>query len=144
MITIDDVCVGDATAIFEMASSLSMSFAMSGKHALADIKQVLNNNSSILLIARDGKTTSGYLYGNVNYAFYAAGNIARIEELFIKERYRRQATATALIKAAEAKARQQIAALISVTTSRAQQFYEKCGYELSAHYLRKLLWQEIH
>ncbi|MCB2427124.1 GNAT family N-acetyltransferase [Methylophaga pinxianii] len=139
MITIDDVCHGDATAVFEMASSLSMSFAVSGKHTLADLKQVLSDNSSILLIARDGKTAAGYLYGNVNYAFYAARNIARIEELFVKERYRRHGIGTALIKAAEAKARQQHSALISVTTRRAQQFYEKCGYELSAQYYRKLL-----
>lgn len=139
MITIDDVFLGDATAIFEIASSLSMSFAVSGKHTLADLKQVLSDNSSILLIARDGKTAAGYLYGNVNYAFYAARNIARIEELFIKERYRQQGIATSLVKAAEAKATQKNAALISVTTRRAQQFYEKCGYELSAQYYRKLL-----
>lgn len=110
MIKIDDVFLGDATAVFEMASLLSMSFAVTGKHTLADLKQVLSDNSSILLIARDGKTAAGYLYGNVNYAFYAARNIARIEELFIKERYRRQGIATALVKAAEAKATQQKAA----------------------------------
>lgn len=139
MITISSVKLTDAFEIFEMASKLSMSFDVTGKHHFNDFEHVVTNEKSIFLIAHLNGLTTGYLYGNTHHAFYAAREIAWIEELFVLEEYRGKGIATALIKQAESIAIQRDALLISVATRRAELFYEKFGYERSAQYLKKLL-----
>lgn len=139
MISIVNVTELDAEDIFEMADTLSMSFDVAGKHELSDFLRVLKDDGTIFLIARIGNVAVGYLYGNTHYAFYAAQNIAWIEELYVKEEYRRNGVATSLLKHAEQIANERKAALISVATRRAEQFYERSGYQRSAHYFRKLL-----
>lgn len=136
---ISNVTALDAEDIFEMASMLSMSFDVAGKHKLSDFLHVIDNKSVIFLIARMDGEAAGYLYGNNHYAFYAAQNIAWIEELFVKKYYRCRGVATALIERAELIAHEHKAALISVATRRAEPFYENCGYEHSANYFRKIL-----
>lgn len=139
MITISTVKLTDAFESFEMASKLSMSFDVTGMHQLNDFERVVVNGQSIFLIANLNGLATGYLYGNTHYAFYAAREIAWIEELFVLEEYRGKGIARALIKQAESIAIQRDAVLISVATRRAELFYEKFGYERSAQYFRKLL-----
>lgn len=139
MITISTVKLTDAFEIFEMASKLSMSFDVTDKHQLNDFERVVRNEQSIFLIARIDTHLAGYLYGNTHYAFYAAQEIGWIEELYVKETYRRNGVATALVKQAVCMARQRGAVLISVATRRAAPFYKKAGFEHSADYFRKLL-----
>ncbi|EMR12049.1 hypothetical protein MPL1_12291 [Methylophaga lonarensis MPL] len=69
MITIDDVCLIEATAIIVMATALSMSIAVSDKHTPAEAKQAFHDNDSRLLTACDGITAAAYLYGNVSCGF---------------------------------------------------------------------------
>ena len=139
MISLLKVSESDADDIFEMAGELSMSFEVGGKHELSDFHRVLKDDETIFLIARIANFAVGYLYGNTHYAFYAAQNVAWIEELYVKEAYRRSRVATGLLKQAEFIANEQKAALIGVATRRAEQFYERSGYQRSAHYFRKLL-----
>ena len=139
MISLLKVSESDADDIFEMAGELSMSFEVGGKHELSDFHRVLKDDETIFLIARIASVAVGYLYGNTHYAFYAAQNIAWIEELYVREAYRRNGIATSLLKHAEQIANERKAALISAATRRAEQFYERSGYQRSAHYFRKLL-----
>lgn len=139
MMSLLKVSESDAEDIFEMASELSMSFDVAGKHELSDFLRVLKDDETIFLIARIANVAFGYLYGNTHYAFYAAQNVAWIEELYVKEEYRRNGVATSLLKHAEQIANERKAVLISVATRRAEQFYERSGYQRSAHYFRKLL-----
>lgn len=139
MISISRAMLTDAVDIFEMSSLLSMSFEVRGKHDARDFEQVLNDETAIFLIARFDDSVAGYLYGSTHYAFYAARNVALIEEIFVKESFRKIGIATELLKKAELISQKRNAALISVATRRAETFYEKCGYERSAHYFRKFL-----
>lgn len=139
MILISKVTSADAIDIFEMASQLSMSFEVSGKHDIDDFERVLNHDTAIFLIARFDDSVAGYLYGSTHYAFYAAQNVALVEEIFVKQSFRKIGIATELLKHAELISQERNAALISVATRRAESFYEKCGYERSAHYFRKFL-----
>lgn len=139
MISISKVTSADAIDIFEMASQLSMSFEVSGKHDVDDFERVLNDDTAIFLIARCDANVAGYLYGSTHYAFYAARNVGLVEEIFVKESFRKIGIATELLKHAEHISQERNAALISVATRRAEPFYEKCGYDRSAHYFRKFL-----
>ncbi len=139
MISISKVTSADAIDIFEMASQLSMSFEVRGKHDVEDFERALNDDTAIFLIARFGDSVAGYLYGNTHYAFYAARNVGLVEEIFVKESFRKMGIATELLKHAEHISQERNAALISVATRRAEPFYEKCGYDRSAQYFRKFL-----
>ncbi len=138
MILIKPVSLEDKNDIFEMSSSLAMTFDVSSNHKISDFVRVLKDKSTIFLLSKYEGKTVGYFYGNIHYAFYAAKNIAWIKEIFVKKGYRNIGIATALINRAEAIGKQQECALISVATRRAEGLYVANGFENSASYFSEI------
>jgi ribosomal protein S18 acetylase RimI-like enzyme len=141
-ITIKKADLDDQKSVFVLAQHLATSFIPNKRDFAASFKNVLNQMSSghsFLLVAKKNELTVGYILGFVHSSFYANGNISFIEELYVDDNYRKQGVGALLMTAAEKFAYQQQAKLMSVSTRRAGDFYQRCGYEESAVYYRKLL-----
>lgn len=138
-VTVTHAIESDSNSVFSMAAALSQSFDVAGKHRHVDFVNLITHPNYVLLILRINGHSQGYIFGYIHYAFYAAKNIASIEELYIDEAWRGQHLGTKLITAFESIVTAKDVSLISVATRRASSFYLKKGYELSAEYFRKLL-----
>ncbi|WP_439503531.1 GNAT family N-acetyltransferase [Methylophaga sp.] len=137
-VTVTHAIESDSNSVFSMAASLSQSFVVTGKHRHVDFVNLITNPNYVLLILRINGHSQGYIFGYIHYAFYAAENIASIEELYIDEAWRGQHLGTKLINAFETIVIERGVRLISVATRRASTFYIKNGYEPSAEYFRKI------
>lgn len=136
--TIRPAIEADSNLIFSMASTLAQSFDVAGHHHYSDFVRILNDPNYVLLVIRVDERIVGYIFGNIHYAFYAAGNIAWIEELYIDDSFRGQSLGTKLINRFESIVIDKSVRLISVATRRASSFYLKNGYIPSAEYYRKV------
>jgi GNAT superfamily N-acetyltransferase len=74
-----------------------------------------------------------------HYTFFANGRVAWVEELMVREPFRRQNIGQCLMQAFEAWAKARGCKLVGLATRRAAAFYQAIGYEESATYFRKLL-----
>ena len=81
----------------------------------------------------------GYLLGLDHLTFYANGRVAWIEEVAVRQDWRRRGVGRALTAAFESWTTQRGAKLIALATRRATGFYQSLGYEESATYFRKLV-----
>jgi GNAT superfamily N-acetyltransferase len=74
--------------------------------------------------------------------FYANGVISWVEELFVAEDYRGKKIGKKLMELVEKKACQRDSKLVALATRRAGSFYKAIGYDESAVYFKKNLYQE--
>lgn len=84
-------------------------------------------------------TIVGYVSGYRHAAFYAGGETAWCDEVFVKEEQRRCGAGSQLMLAFELWATQNSCVLVSLATSGAKEFYEALGYATKASYFKKYL-----
>jgi GNAT superfamily N-acetyltransferase len=81
----------------------------------------------------------GYGSGYCHQTFYAGGNTAWLDELFVLERLRHLGIGRALTSEFESWAVQRSCKLVSLATAGAGAFYERMGYASKAGYYKKYL-----
>ena len=81
----------------------------------------------------------GYGLGFVHDTFYANGKVAWLEEIMVKEDFRRNDVGSELMTFFEQEAKAKGCRLVALATRRAADFYFENNYEESAVYFRKLL-----
>ncbi len=101
---------------------------------------VLSNPRAYLAVAVevDG-TLVGYLSGYRHATFYASGETAWCDEVFVREDCRCRGIGTLLMGAFELWAIQHGCILVSLATAGAKEFYESLGYASKASYYKKYL-----
>ena len=80
-----------------------------------------------------------YCLGFDHPGLFAGGRVSWVEEITVKEAWRRKGLGRLLMDHFEAWAKSRRAKLVALATRRAAPFYGALGYEESAVYFRKLL-----
>ncbi|HEX6993952.1 MAG TPA: GNAT family N-acetyltransferase [Gammaproteobacteria bacterium] len=99
----------------------------------------LQDPCSYLLVAEDETGLASYVSGYCHAAFYAGGNTAWIDEIFVKEERRGEGIGRLLMAALETRAAEDGCTLVALATAGAAPFYSKIGYESKAGYFKKYL-----
>lgn len=122
--------IGDVDSLFEL-NELFNGVGCTTKELIAD--SILNNSQETVFVAVVDDRTVGFccvqLFKSMCYSSY----YAEITELFVKEEYRKQGIATALMAFAEEYFKTQNVVGYQLFTGKnnktAQAFYEKIGYK---------------
>lgn len=102
-------------------------------------RRKLNDPSSYLLVAEAESQLVGYVSGYSHSAFYAGGDTAWVDEIFVEETQRRNGIGGLLMAGFEKCATENGCKLVSLATAGAGAFYSKLGYETKAGYFKKYL-----
>ena len=129
--------ITDKDDLFILAKNLATSFTVQKYEFEDSLKNVIDDNSSIILCAEIDNKCVGYILAFYHYAFYANGKVGWIEELMVQENYRSMDIGKKLVQKVEDWGREKEVALVAMATRRAGGFYEKLGYEKSATYYKK-------
>ena len=125
--------------LFKLVGDFATSFVPRRGDFFASLQKLLTDPSVTLLCAFTGSGMAGYVLAFRHETFFANGCVTWVEELYVRPGLRRQGVASALMEAAESRARQDGSRLLALATRRADDFYEAFGYEASATYFRRLL-----
>lgn len=129
----------DQQAVFELARDLATSFTVNQNCFTTCFNEILNDESSHLLVAEEKGRVIGYLLGLDHVTFYANGRIAWVEELYVTPAARKHGVGKRLMDAFESLSIERNSKLIALATRRAHQFYNAIGYQESATYFKKTL-----
>ncbi len=138
----DDIEVRPAIAddleqVWPMVNEFASSYRPQRFAYVRSFGDLLKRPDTLILVALNKSAIVGYLLGSYHGTFFANGPVAWIEELMVKEPFRRQSVATKLMSSAEAWARTIPTAYVALATRRAGEFYRGIGYEEGAIYFRK-------
>lgn len=137
--TIKPAVYGDKDKVFELAKVLATSYVVELAAFTRSFERVLADDKALLLVAKQDGKSIGYCLGTLHTAFYANGDIAWLEELYVLPEFRRTGVGEKLVNAFENWSQQHEAKLTTLATRRAEAFYLAIGYEQSAHYFKKQL-----
>jgi GNAT superfamily N-acetyltransferase len=129
----------DAGTILELAKDFATSFVVEEQAFYHAFSEILASPEAHLAVAENSQQIVGYLLGFNHFTFFANGRVAWVEEIMVKESFRRQNIGQLLMQDFEVWADSRKSKLIALATRRASAFYQALGYEESATYYRKLL-----
>ncbi len=130
----------DSEAVFHLARDFATSFEVDNRQEFDSVFDRIQREDSIWLgVAESNAEVVGYLLGLDHLTFYANGRVAWIEEVVVRQDWRRRGVGRALTAAFESWTANRGAKLIALATRRAAKFYQSLGYEESATYFRKLV-----
>jgi GNAT superfamily N-acetyltransferase len=139
MAVIREASPQDKAAVFGLACALATSFPVERAAFDRSFDAVLTAPSTRLTVAESQEAVIGYVLGIAHPAFYANGQVAWVEEIFVQEAHRKEGIGRLLMSDFEAWADRQGCRVVALATRRAASFYQAIGYAESAAYFRKLL-----
>jgi GNAT superfamily N-acetyltransferase len=129
----------DEKAVFALVRDFVTSFPVDQLSFSESFSQVLSSASMYLAVAQSSDAIIGYVLGTVHPTFYASGHVACVEEIMVKEGFRRKGAGRLLMKNFESWAKSRDCRLVALATRRAADFYKCLGYAESATYFRKVI-----
>jgi GNAT superfamily N-acetyltransferase len=139
MIQVRQAQAHDEGALFPLVGAFPTPSAIEPGEYSRMFRQKLADPSAFVAVAsRDGRLV-GYLSGHRHAAFYAGGNTAWVDEIFVVAELRKYGVGRTLMAAFEAWALQGGCALVSLATAGAGDFYGRLGYATKAGYYKKYL-----
>lgn len=134
--------LSDREGIFPLVRDFATSFKSEKGAFEFSFDQIINDESACLLIAETDNRIIGYCLGFDHFTFYANGRVSWVEEIMVSEDYRKGNIGRAMMNQFENWSRLRKSKLVGLATRRAATFYEALGYENSAVFFRKLLYEE--
>ncbi|MFK0153496.1 GNAT family N-acetyltransferase [Streptomyces sp. NPDC090493] len=98
--------------------------------------EAASDGSAEFLVAEEDVCVVGYLLALRMPTLFAGGTILEVLELTVTESVRGRGTGSALVRAAQAKAREAKDVEVTVPTRRAAGFYRALGFRETAAYLK--------
>lgn len=129
----------DLEAIFELVKIFSTSFQPEKPCFIHSFNLILRDEFASLFVAEHNNEVIGYSLGFIHDTFYANGKVAWLEEIMVRDDFRRKGVGSKLISFFEQDSKNKGCKLIALATRRASDFYIAIGYEESATYFRKTL-----
>lgn len=128
-------------SVFQLAKDLATSYIVKFNNFRLSFERILVDNKAILLVAKQSGSAGeiGYCLGTLHTTFYANGDIAWMEELYVEPEFRRDGIGKKLVNYFEKRSQQHQVKLITLATRRAEEFYLAIGYQQSACYFKKKL-----
>ena len=139
MPTIRSALPSDEAAILALARKFATSFPVQPEGFSKSFAQILAVSHMHLAVAQSGDDIIGYVLGTAHPTFYASGPVAWVEEIMVRDDFRRSGIGKQLMEYFEVWAMAQNCRLVALATRRATDFYQHIGYTESATYFRKLL-----
>jgi GNAT superfamily N-acetyltransferase len=131
--------LADSGAILELAKHFATSFVVEEQAFTNGLSEILASPEAYLAVAENSQQIVGYVLGFDHFTFFANGRVAWVEEIMVRESFRRQNVGQMLMQEFEVWAAARKSKLVALATRRASAFYQAIGYEESATYFRKLL-----
>jgi GNAT superfamily N-acetyltransferase len=129
----------DEKAVFALVRDFATSFPVDQLNFSETFSQVLSSAGMYLAVAQSSDALIGYVLGTVHPTFYASGHVAWVEEVMVKESFRKKGVGRLLMGSFEDWAKSRHCRLIALATRRAAEFYKSLGYAESATYFRKII-----
>jgi len=129
----------DLEAIFELVKVFATSFQPEKSCFIYSFNFILQDEFANLFVAEHNNQVIGYALGFIHDTFYANGKVAWLEEIMVRDDFRRKDVGSKLMRFFEQDSKNKGCKLIALATRRASDFYSAIGYEESATYFRKLL-----
>lgn len=99
----------------------------------------LGDSQFCLMVAERDENLVGYISGHRHAAFYASGEVAWVDELFVTEECRGTGIGRELMQSFERWASESECRLVGLATDGAREFYERMEFESKAGYYKKYL-----
>jgi GNAT superfamily N-acetyltransferase len=129
--------IDDADQLWPLVRDFANSFDPEHEAFAKSLPTLLGRDDTLLIVAEVGGAVAGYLLASVHLTLLANGPVAWIEEVAVDSEYRRSGMGTRLMATAEAWAREQDVAYVSLASRRAADFYLALGYEDSAVFFKR-------
>jgi GNAT superfamily N-acetyltransferase len=129
----------DHKDVFELASQLATSYEASRDAFETAYQSLVGDPNVDLVVAESDSAIIGYVLAFHHLTFYANGMVSWVEEIFVREEYRRHKIGNRLMHEIEARAQKRGSTLVALATRRAGRFYQAIGYEESATYYKKAI-----
>ncbi|MCE0521353.1 MAG: GNAT family N-acetyltransferase [Methylacidiphilales bacterium] len=139
MIRIRSCLPEDEKVVFTLARDFATSFPVDQVGFSQTFSHVLAAHGMYFAVAESENAVVGYVLGTAHPTFYASGHVAWVEEIMVKEDFRRQGVGKLLMENFESWAKSKDCRLIALATRRAAEFYKSLGYAESATYFRKVV-----
>jgi GNAT superfamily N-acetyltransferase len=138
--------VDDLDAVFRLAQQFKTEVANIGLDdftvAFHNVIRWRENETNVLHIAEDDTgAVIGYTLMSVSRLLHVAGLTAHLQELVVDESARGTGVGSDLVNANELYALERGARRLTMSTSRAGEFYRRLGYEVTAEFYKKILPQ---
>ena len=134
----------DRSAVFALAGQLiTGSIPPAADDFMAAYNNVMRpreDETNVLYVAVDeANRVVGYTLMTVSRLLHAAGLTAHLQELVVDETARGAGIGSALVEANEHDAVERGARQLTMSTSRAGDFYRRLGYNVTAEFYKKIL-----
>jgi len=129
----------DERDLLRLAASFATSFAVDSTRFTQQLRAMLDDSSSALVVATIEAEVVGYAAASMHSTLYANGPVAWIEELMVTETCRRAGIGRLLVTVVEEWVRSRGGVMVALATRRAATFWSSVGYAESASYFRRVL-----
>ena len=125
--------------MFGLAEGFATSFVPERTAFETALASLIDSDGTNLSVAEVDGEVIGYCLGFDHYTFYANGRVSWVEEITVRESFRRRGVGKALMENFERWSSSRGSLLVALATRRAASFYRGIGYEDSAKFFRRLL-----
>ena len=129
----------DRESVYALASKLATSFVVTEEGFAQSFIKILDLPHMHLAVAEVNSSIVGYVLGSHHPCFYASGNVAWTEEIFVDSKHRGSGLGRELMANFENWAKDEDCKIVALATRRAEAFYKALDYEESASYFKKQL-----
>jgi len=129
----------DLENIYNLVKAFATSFEPEKECFISSFEHILHDKYANIIVAEHDMQIIGYSLGFIHDTFYANGKVAWLEEIMVKEDFRRKGIGFELVRTFEEYSKEKKCKLVALATRRASAFYNSIGYEESATYFRKIL-----
>lgn len=130
----------DVEALWPLVRDFATSYVPERGVFEGSFVELISSADTLILVAESSSgELVGYTLANCHGTLFANGSVAWIEELMVNQSSRLGGIGRALVMGVEEWAREVPASYISLATRRADAFYDRLGYQLSANFYKKEL-----
>ena len=137
MIQVRNCLPEDEKAVFALVSDFATSFSVDQLSFSRSFSQVLLSADMYLAVAQSSDVIVGYVLGTAHPTFYASGHVAWVEEIMVKEGFRREGVGRLLMEHFESWAKSRGCRLVALATRR-----EPSSINLSVTLSRRLIFEK--